>query len=81
GKIMGSLASKFEEEGMARGMAQGMAKGMAQGINQSKKEIALYMKNKGLDINLISEVTSLSIEEINNLKKEKLKNKCQTLPY
>ena len=41
-RIMGSLARYFEEEGMAKGKAEG------------KREAALSMKKRGLDLHLIS---------------------------
>lgn len=37
------------------------------GIKIEKKEIALEMKQKGFSIALISEITSLTTEEVNNL--------------
>ena len=43
-------------------------KGLERGTEQSKNEIARNMVKKGLDISLISEVTGLSNEQINNLK-------------
>ena len=47
---------------------EGIRKGLEQGTEQSKNEIAKNMLKKGLDISLISEVTGLSNEQINNLK-------------
>ena len=43
-------------------------KGLEQGILQEKIEIAKNLLNKNIDINIISESTGLSIEEIENLK-------------
>ena len=60
-----------EEKGMQRGLEKGMAKGLQQGLEQgsiqSKLEIAKNMKDMGLDIEVISKATSLSVEEINKL--------------
>ena len=39
-----------------------------EGIGQRNIEIAKNMINKNIDINIISEVTGLTIEEIENLK-------------
>lgn len=41
--------------------------GKAEGLAEGKAEIALQMKLKGLETSLISEVTGLSVEEIENL--------------
>ena len=42
--------------------------GLKQGINHNKTEIAKNMLAKGYDIASISDITGLSVEEINNLK-------------
>ncbi len=47
---------------------KGLKEGLERGTEQSKNEIAKNMLKKGLDISLISEVTGLSNEQINNLK-------------
>ena len=41
--------------------------GKAEGRAEEKVETALKMKQKGLDLNLISDITGLSIEEIEQL--------------
>jgi len=43
--------------------------GRREGVKETNREIALKMLEKELDINLISEITGLSVEEINTLKK------------
>ncbi len=43
---------------------EGFTKGKAEGKAEEKVETALKMKQKGLDLNLISDITGLSIEEI-----------------
>ena len=71
------------EEGMEQGLKQGLKQGLEQGIEQgieqglekgSKEksmEIAKNMLNKNMDIDLISELTNLSSEEIEEIKNEK----------
>jgi predicted transposase/invertase (TIGR01784 family) len=56
-KIMGTLARKFQEEGMA----------------QEKEEIARIMLVKGADLNFIREVTKLTAEKINQIKENSIK--------
>ena len=46
---------------------EGFTKGKAEGKVEEKVETALKMKQKGLDLNLISDITGLSIEEIEQL--------------
>ena len=41
--------------------------GFTKGKAEEKVETALKMKQKGLDLNLISDITGLSIEEIEQL--------------
>ena len=65
-KVMGSIARKFEEEGLAKGKAAGLAEG--------KKKMAVSMLAEGLDINLISKITKLTINEINDLKTQQHSN-------
>ena len=60
------------EQGLAHGLEQGRLEGMVQGLEQGKLEektsIAKNMLKKNIDINAISEITGLSIKEINKLK-------------
>jgi len=56
-----------EEKGMQRGLQKGLQKGLEQGSRIKELEIAKNMKDMGLDIEVISKATSLSVEEINKL--------------
>ena len=69
-RIMGTLARAFIEEGKAMGMAEGKAEGKAEGIKENAKEVAISMLEERLDINLISRITKLTIEEISDLKSQ-----------
>lgn len=51
-----------------KGLEQGLEKGLEQGSLEKQIEIAKNMLAKKTDINYISEVTGLSVEEIENLK-------------
>ncbi|WP_304333157.1 Rpn family recombination-promoting nuclease/putative transposase [Brachyspira innocens] len=51
----------------AEGKKEGIEIGFQQGIEKEKYSLAENMKNKNMDINLISELTGLSIEKIKNL--------------
>jgi len=56
------------KQGMQQGIQQGMQKGIQKGMLTGKRETALAMKKKGIDIKVISEVTGLPIGEIRKLK-------------
>ena len=78
-KIMESLKQEYKREFMEKGLEKGMKKGMKQGIEQGIKqgieqgieqkniENAKKMKEKNIDINTISEITGLTLEQINQL--------------
>lgn len=61
-------AKKELEEGKIESRRQGLEEGIQEGIKEGKKEVTIeYIKNmidKKMDINLISEITNLSKEEI-----------------
>jgi len=66
-----SMINESKREGIAQGMAQGIAQGMAQGIETGERNakiaMAKMMKNKNFAIDVIMEMTGLSIEEIEKL--------------
>ena len=59
-------------EGKLEGIREGKLEGIKDGIETGEKNktisMAKNMKSKNIDINLISEITGLSIEEIRKLK-------------
>ena len=60
----------MEEErrlGKEEGMKEGMEKGMEKGTKETLILTAKNMKNKNMDIKLISEITGLNIEEIEKI--------------
>ena len=60
------------EQGFEQGIEQGIEQGTKQGVEQSKIEIAKKLLEKNIDINIISETTGLSIEDIHNIKDNKI---------
>ena len=58
------------EKGLAEGMEKGMEKGRQEGRTERDKEVILNMLKEKTDINFISKVTGLSIEEIKKLKNQ-----------
>jgi predicted transposase/invertase (TIGR01784 family) len=47
--------------------ADALAEGKAEGKAEEKAQIAKIMKNKGMDTNIIAEITGLTVEEIARL--------------
>ena len=58
-RISAKLRKEMREEGRKEGREEGR--------EEFKKEIARKMLNKGMDINSISELSGLTIEEINDI--------------
>ena len=58
---------RAEKEAREKGHTEGHAEGLAEGINQRNIEIAKNLLKKKIDIDIISEATNLSVEEIENL--------------
>ena len=59
-----------EKEALARGIEKGMEEGLEQGIERKSNEIIENMLSKNMNINLISEITNKSIEEIKKIAEE-----------
>ena len=55
------------EQGIEKGIEQGIEKGIEQGIKENQILTVKNMKNRNIDIALISDITGLSIEEIEKL--------------
>ena len=55
------------KEGIEQGIEQGIKVGKEEGIKENQILTAKNMKDKNMDINLISELTGLSIEEIKKI--------------
>ena len=61
---------RFRREGREEGRAEGHAEGHAEGRTTRNREIVLAMLTRGIDINLIAEVTGLTQIEIEQIRKE-----------
>ena len=59
-----------KEEGIEEGRIEGRAEGIEEGSKQKAYEIAKKMLKKGNSIKDICDITGLSIEEIEELRKE-----------
>lgn len=65
--LMTSLAQHWYDEGLTEGVSKGKLEGVAEGIIKGKIEIAKNLLSQ-MDINTISAVTNLSIDQIQKLK-------------
>ena len=63
-----ALKDEGKREGYNSGYDSGYDSGFDDGIEQNKIEMVRNMLTKNLDVNLISEITGLSLEEINKIK-------------
>ena len=55
-------------EGIIQGKQQGLKEGITQGIEKTNKENAKKMLELNMDLETISKVTGLTIEEIESLR-------------
>ncbi len=56
------------EQGRAEGRAEGLAEGRAEGEKQKALEIAQAMLSKGLDAQLVAELTKLPVDDVRKLQ-------------
>ena len=57
------------QEGREQGMKQGMQQGLQQGIRQERQDIVFRMLEKGMDPEVIADLTGTDVEEIRELEK------------
>ena len=66
-----TAVDEAREEGLVQGLEQGLEKGLEQGLEQGRNEERLQlirkMISRGMTPDLISEMTGLSLEEIETL--------------
>ena len=55
------------EEGLVQGLEQGLEKGLEQGRNEERLQLIRKMVSRGMTPDRISEMTGLSLEEIETL--------------
>ncbi len=67
-KIMRTRIKGAEIKAREAGIKQGISQGISKGIGQEKKDIAKKMLEENLEIELISKITNLTIDEIKNLR-------------
>lgn len=70
-KVRQAVSATEKEEAREEGLKEGIKEGIKEGEKTSKCNIAINMLKENIDINIISKVTNLSIEKINELNKSK----------
>ena len=55
------------EEGLEQGLERGLEQGLEKGLEQGRKQLVCEMVSRGMTPDLISEMTGLSLEEIETL--------------
>ena len=68
--LCAALDTSFEdgmEKGKVEGWAEGKVEGKAEGKMEEQRIIAANLKKQGVNIDIISQCTVLSVEEINKL--------------
>ena len=66
--IIDTAAEEAEKRGLKKGREEGLEKGLEQGRAEESRSIALRLLEMGLTPEQIAKATTLSIEEINQLK-------------
>ena len=67
---MRRVTNTEKEISKQEGLAEGRAEGLVEGKKSAAREIAINFMKNGVDINIISKSTGLSIEELNNLNEK-----------
>jgi predicted transposase/invertase (TIGR01784 family) len=67
--IYQSILLEGMAEGKAKGKAEGMAEGMAEGEAKTTKQIALKMLRSNIAVDLVVQITGLSLKQIQKLQK------------
>ena len=69
-EILNERTLEALERGHEQGLEKGLEKGLEQGLAQGVTNIAKKMINRNDDFSLISELTGLSLQKLNELKAE-----------
>ena len=64
--LLAAIDTSFED-GLEKGVEKGKIEGKAEGKAEEQRQIAANLKKQGVHIEIISQCTGLSIEEINGL--------------
>ena len=63
-KVRREVLRKGEERGIKKGEKRGIKKGEKRGIVKARQEIAVNLLKEGLPLELISQVTDVSVERL-----------------
>lgn len=65
-----AIMSSAWETGMEKGLQEGMEKGLQKGMEKGLQDIVFRMLEKGMDPEMIADLTGMNIEEIQKLEEE-----------
>ena len=65
-----TIAEKLEKRGIEKGREEGIEEGIEKGMEKGIKEVTLNLLEKDIALDIISETTGLSLEEIRSLRDE-----------
>lgn len=68
-----SILQEGLAEGKAKGKAEGIAEGKAKGIAEATKQIALNMLRSNIAMDLVVQITGLSLKQVEKLQKTSTK--------
>ena len=66
-----SIEKVAEKKGLKKGREKGLERGLERGREETQREIALNLLKKGIEVSDISEITSISEDEIKALQSKK----------
>jgi predicted transposase YdaD len=67
-----TIAQQFKEQGRVEGEAIGIERGLEKGKTEAQKIIAMRILHKGLSLATVSQITDLSMEELQTLEEERV---------
>ena len=68
-QIMKSTYDQLIDEGMEKGIEKGMEKGIEKGMEKGMEKVAVRMLEQNMELQLIAQITNLSIQQLQKLKK------------
>jgi predicted transposase/invertase (TIGR01784 family) len=68
--IISSVEEIAKEEGIEQGIQQGIQQGIEQGIQQEKQEVARNLLRLGITLEIITQATGLTVEQVEFLAQE-----------
>jgi predicted transposase/invertase (TIGR01784 family) len=65
-----TYVTNTERIGIKKGIKKGIEQGIEQGIERTTRELALKMLRRGMERGEVSEITGLSMEQLQTIQRE-----------